>query len=364
MGPAPFLRRQRRALVLGALVIALHWLALEWLGAQMRTRVAAPDPERVTVLAQLLAPEPKPPAARPPPRRRAPVHPARRPPSVPPAPAPVPDAQPPVEPAEAAPSAPEDAGGALRGEGQASAEASPVQADSASASAAPEAPERIGYKVDPPPGADITLDVDRTDADGTHWTGEAELAWQLDGQRYRIDIQAGIRLLFTRVNLVVLTSEGSIDDSGFAPSTMTEKRRGRALTATHFNREEGTITFSSSPKAYPLDAGAQDKASVPLQLAAIARGDPGQLTGNIDIQVGEDRGASVYRFVVLGQEWIDTRLGRIETWHLSRPPKPGTYNARLDIWLAPGRGWYPVQIRNLEASGAVTTQTVNNIVMK
>jgi hypothetical protein len=34
------------------------------------------------------------------------------------------------------------------------------------------------------------------------------------------------------------------------------------------------------------------------------------------------------------------------------------------VWLAPGYGWVPVQIRNLEASGAVTTQTVNNIVMK
>jgi hypothetical protein len=48
---------------------------------------------------------------------------------------------------------------------------------------------------------------------------------------------------------------------------------------------------------------------------------------------------------------------------LSRPPKPGSYNSRLDIWLSPERGWYPVRIRNLEASGAVTTQTVNNIVM-
>jgi hypothetical protein len=102
---------------------------------------------------------------------------------------------------------------------------------------------------------------------------------------------------------------------------------------------------------------------LPLQLAAIARGDPAQLSGDIEIQVGEDRDASVFRFVVLGQEQLDTRVGKLQTWHLSRPPKPGSYNSRLDIWLAPGRGWYPVQIRNTEASGAVTTQTVNNIVM-
>jgi hypothetical protein len=103
---------------------------------------------------------------------------------------------------------------------------------------------------------------------------------------------------------------------------------------------------------------------VPLQLTAIARGDPQQLSGNIDILVGEDRDASVFSFVVLGQEELDTRMGKIATWHLARPPKPGSYNSRLDLWLAPNYGWVPVQIRNLEASGAVTTQTVNNIVMK
>ena len=88
------------------------------------------------------------------------------------------------------------------------------------------------------------------------------------------------------------------------------------------------------------------------------------MSGNIDILVGEDRDASVFSFKVLGQEQLDTRMGKIATWHLARPPKPGSYNSRLDVWLAPNYGWVPVQIRNLEASGAVTTQTVNNIVMK
>jgi hypothetical protein len=170
--------------------------------------------------------------------------------------------------------------------------------------------------------------------------------------------------VFARVNLVVLTSEGAVTAAGLAPLVMTEKRRGRALTATHFNRQgAATITFSGSQNTYPLAVGAQDKASVPLQLAGIARADPAQLSGDIEIQVGEDRDASVFRFVVVGQELIDTRLGKLQTWHLSRPPKPGSYSSRLDLWLAPGRGWYPVQIQNTEASGAVTTQTVNNIVM-
>jgi hypothetical protein len=207
------------------------------------------------------------------------------------------------------------------------------------------------------------MDVDRVDADGTRWSGEAALGWRVSPGGYRIQVEVGIRLLFTRVNLLVLTSEGATGDDGFEPARMTEKRRGRALTATHFNRQEATITFSATQNKYALAPGTQDKASVPLQLAGIARADPNQLSGNVDILVGEDRDASLFRFVLLGQEDIDTKAGKLRTWHLSRPPKPGSYNSRLDVWLSPERGWYPVRIRNTEASGAVTTQTVNNILM-
>ncbi|WP_229507869.1 DUF3108 domain-containing protein [Massilia sp. Dwa41.01b] len=227
----------------------------------------------------------------------------------------------------------------------------------------PPVPEPRRYKVDVPPPARVTLDVARVDADGTRWSGEAQLAWTFNDDRYRIDFEAGIRIVFTRVNLAVLTSEGALGATGFAPVRMTEKRRGRALTATHFDWGSNKITFSSSQKNVPLTAGAQDKASVPLQLAAIARGDPTQLNGDIDIQVGEDRDAVVFRFVVVGKEEIDTKLGRLQTVHLSRPPKEGSYRSRLDVWLAPDKGWYPVQIRNTESNGAVTTQTVNNIAL-
>jgi hypothetical protein len=228
----------------------------------------------------------------------------------------------------------------------------------------PAAPEARRYKVDMPPSADITLDVARTDANGTKWSGDALLSWRVTPSGYRVKVEAGIRVVFAHVNLLTLTSEGTVGDEGFVPTLMTEKRRGRAMTATHFNRQEGTLTFSASSLKYPLVPGAQDKASVPLQLTAIARGDSKQLSRNIDILVGEDRDASVFTFTVAGQEQIDTPLGRIATWHLVRPPKPGSYNSRLELWLAPGHGWYPVQIRNVEASGAVTTQTASKIVIQ
>jgi hypothetical protein len=373
MSTAPFSASRRRPLVLGAAIVLLHWLALLWFGAQ----ITAPrerwfDRQPATLVARLLAAEP---AAPPPP---TPVRTATPRPKHAAPPPPEPPADPQAEPAPATPASPDAAapvdlastdavaaaaiasGGPGAGKGPADAPGGPQPAPPA----APAAPEPRRYRVDLPPSADITLDVARLDADGTRWSGEALLSWKRNDERYRIQVEAGLRVVFARVNLVVLTSEGAVTEAGLAPLIMTEKRRGRALTATHFNRQgAGTITFSGSQNSYALAPGAQDKASLPLQLAAIARGDPAQLSGDIEIQVGEDRDASVFRFVVLGQELLDTRVGKLQTWHLSRPPKPGSYNSRLDIWLAPGRGWYPVQIRNTEASGAVTTQTVNNIVM-
>ena len=224
-------------------------------------------------------------------------------------------------------------------------------------------PPAHAYRVNMPPSARIVLNVERKDADGTLWHGEAAMAWKLKGDSYSMTVEAGIRVILARVNLVVIESEGKVGEAGFVPVLMTEKRRGRSLTATHFGEQGGRITFSSSPASYALLPGTQDKATVPLQLAAIARGDSGQLGGDIEILVGEDKDASVFRFAVLGQEELDTGLGKVAAWHLSRPPRAGAYGSRLDIWLAPGQGWLPVQIRNIEASGAVTTQTANKIVI-
>ncbi|NIA54577.1 DUF3108 domain-containing protein [Massilia sp. TW-1] len=388
MSTAHALIRRRRQLVLGALTVVLHVLVFRWFAGQMgHVPERAFRAARVTVAELVEAPKPPPPPPVPPPR------PALVQPPLPEvAPVPVELAPPPAAAGTAdasasaagapAPTPETDAVAAAgRQTGQDGAAAGPgavqsgqpakqeapaqtnAQADAAAKPAAA-APETRHYKVDMPPSADIKLDVARTDANGTKWSGDALLSWRVTPSSYRVQVEAGIGVLFAHVNLLTLTSEGTVGDEGFVPTLMTEKRRGRAMTATHFNRQDGTLTFSASAAKYPLVPGAQDKASVPLQLTAIARADPKQLSGNIDILVGEDRDASVFTFMVAGQEQIDTRLGRIATWHLVRPPKPGSYNSRLELWLAPGYGWYPVQIRNVEASGAVTTQTVNNIAIK
>jgi hypothetical protein len=382
---ASFLARQRRVLVLCAATLALHYAAIDWVGGRLsaQTHRASELPPSL-MSAQLRLALPKRVESKPveevQPLAAAPRRPAarRKPQSVldPVAARPAADAGSAGDPSAAGASSVVDqvaseVGAALDKVQQAGAEQAqtgtppPAMAQGETpAAAVPEAaPRQAGrrYKVNLPPSATFEMTVDRVDADGTKWTGAATMTWHTDGSRYKASVEAGVSLLVTRINLLVLRSEGEIDDYGIAPVTATEKRARRPETATHFNRDAGTISFSASERSYPLLVGAQDKATVPFQLGGIGRADLNQFGGDIDIQVGEEKEATMFRFQLVGEEEIETKTGKLLTWHLSRPPKPGSYSSKLDIWLAPGMNWYPVQIRNTEASGALTTQTVSTI---
>jgi Protein of unknown function (DUF3108) len=375
MTSVSFLARHRRVLLLGAVTVLLHYVTINWLAA----RIGMPAHERrvaPTVSAQLRLALP---ARTETVQRQAPT-------PVPPVPVPTHKPAPPDPVPDMADASDEGAAGAADGgdetQGGAAESAPELQSSTPKTvvpppaqPAAPPAPEPAPaaapvadtppagrrFRVNLPPPAAFELEVKRTDADGRKWSGVADMRWQTDGSKYKVGLNVGISMLITRVDLLALASEGTIDDAGIAPVTMTEKRRSRSMTATHFHQDERRITFSASSASVPLLAGAQDKATVPFQLAAIGRGDVNQFAGDIDIQVGEDRGATIYRFQLVGEEELETKMGRLVTWRLARPPRPGSYNARLDIWLAPSLDWYPVQIRNTEGSGAVTTQTVTKI---
>lgn len=362
MMPASFFSSPRRRTVIFVAVIgALHLVALEWLTSRASMVPLKADGTQVVSLA-LLAEAPKPEPV-PPPPPELPVPKPRLPPPPPLTDLPSSEAPQATLPASDAPEGPATPAPPAPGTPVVTAPAPVAVAPPAPAPAAPPpvVEQARHYKTNAPASAQFDLHVDRRDADGTKWQGVAAMAWDNRGDSYQLKLEVGLSMLITRINLLVLSSEGLIDATGIVPVTATEKRKGRAQTATHFNRDGKVITFSATTATAPWQVGAQDKASVPFQLAAIGRADVNQLVGNIDILVGEEKEATVFRFQLVGEEELDTKMGRLVTWHLRRPPKPGTYSSQLDIWLAPSMQWYPVQIRNTEASGALTTQTVTKI---
>ena len=229
----------------------------------------------------------------------------------------------------------------------------------------PAAPSTSTLLILPPPSARYLMDMVRTEPNVEHpYYGSGEIQWEHDEKNYHMHLEAGLDLFVTKIVVFSVDSEGTIGLTGIKPVMMTETRRGRSPTATHFNYDSNIISFSAKTATIPLSEGAQDRATLLMQLASIGNADPSQFQNGkeITIQVAEDNDASPFQLVVVGKETIDTRLGHFETWHIVRPPKPGYYSSRLDIWVAPTMSWLPIQLRITERKGETNTLTIRKII--
>ncbi|WP_420472954.1 DUF3108 domain-containing protein [Noviherbaspirillum sp. ST9] len=207
------------------------------------------------------------------------------------------------------------------------------------------------YKFALPPSAELNYEV-RAFREGQQWHGSGVFHWNADAASYVITGEASITVLF-KITVLNFRSEGAINASGIAPTLYSEKPWRKAMTNTHFQHENKTISFSASQAVYPYNGGEQDRASIMWQLAGIGRGDPGQFIPGtaFDIMVAGARNAETWRIDVVGQEDIDTPFGKIAAWHVVRAPKPGSYDQKIDIWLAPGHEWYPARVLFTYAKG-------------
>ena len=349
MSDKPTAKRRWTALFTGglavlALSLLLHLAALLWAGGH----IGLPSPLRadpVTVAVQLQpAPAPAPPpvlAAAPPsaaapspkagrPRPRKPQPPA---PAVPSGLAATPEQAPVAEAPAAAP------------ESQVATAAPPVEQPAAPVASAQPAPR---YRFRMPPPVELKYDVQSL-RDGKVVYGRGKIAWRTDGGRYRIEGEAGV-LFFTVLNFQSL---GAIDEFGVAPEVYTEKRFRRDETTTNFQRDTGRINFSASDASYARAGGEQDRASIVWQLAAIGLGDAARFApgAQLELFVAGVRDAEPWVIQVIGLEQTETPAGSTAAWHVVRAPRPGSYEQKLDIWLAPQQSWYPVRLRYTETNG-------------
>ncbi|MBK4736533.1 DUF3108 domain-containing protein [Noviherbaspirillum pedocola] len=361
-----------RILALLALSALLHLLAIDWAGGGLslpRWRSEAPPTVQVELKSAPAAvpiappPPPKPqakaqpkPPPRPKPRRQARVRPPAPPVAVLP-PSPPIDA---AAPADIAPQPEQTAATPAQGD---AAEAAKPQA-ATPAPSAPVAPETPKAAEAPPPvfrmppSAELKYEVQAL-REGQTVYGSGKIAWRSGGTGYEVRGEAGV-LFFT---LLEFGSRGMVDEHGVAPTIYTEKRFRRSETATHFRREEGLISFSSSTVTYPRHGGEQDRASIVWQLAALGLGEPGRFApgAQIDVFVAGVRDGETWSMKVQGLEDIDTASGRIRAWHVVRVPRPGSYEQKLDIWLAPERHWYPMRLRWTETNGEYLDMSASSV---
>ena len=169
--------------------------------------------------------------------------------------------------------------------------------------------------------------------------GDGALHWQHDGERYdaRLDAQLG------GSPVLQWASRGGFDAAGIAPDRFVAQGRRRSAQAVNFQRGAGKITFSGPTVEHALEAGAQDRLSWMLQLAAIAAARPPAAGAEIVMQVAGPRGdAEAWQFDVVGDGVIDTGAGPLPALRLVREPRR-RYDTRIEVWLDPARHHLPVR---------------------
>ena len=336
----------RRTLTALALVIALVHLALllgvthtlDWslqpstATAPMKTRMIAPPPP--TALAER-------PARLPPPARRVP--PAEAPHAEPTAET----SQPALPPAVAEPTASEPITAVASAEPVASAPepaAAPTLTPVPAAAPATSWPT-MALGALPPPSL---LSYQLTGMDkGFTYHANGELRWQHNPQAYALSLSVKAFLIGSRH----WRSTGLIDGSGLSPLKFTDSWRGER--ASHFDREQKRIVFSSNAPVAPLQPGAQDQISLYMQLAGAMSGDPERYPAGTRmlVQTATLRDAVPWLLILEGQEPLTVAGQAITTTKWVCQPR-NQYEARVEMWLSPRHAWMPARIRITQVSGS------------
>ena len=232
---------------------------------------------------------------------------------------------------------------AARGPGVEQAAAMPTMqlalAEAAPATAAPQAAadEAIPhYRTRMPHATTLRYEVQRGVLHGT-----GELAWRPQGDRYELALD------FKLGGLTILSqaSTGGFDAAGVAPLRFVDQRFRRSATAANFQREAGKISYSGSPSEFPLRAGAQDRLSWMVQLAAIVGAEPRlEKPGAKVVMVvtGSHGDVDVWVLRCVGPEAVSVPAGSVDAVKFVREPRE-PYDTTVQVWLDPQRQHLPVR---------------------
>ncbi len=207
-------------------------------------------------------------------------------------------------------------------------------------------PDRV--RISLPPSAKLLYKAQSFQA-GKHTTGSGTLFWQTTGNTFSIQGEFDIPL----ISSLSFSSEGLIDpDSGISPLIYSEKRQNGQPLNISFQRDLHNVLISNSSQARDLRVGEQDCASVIWQLVRMGRLNseiffPGS---QFELPVATEREAVAWQIQVIGQEEIDSPIGKLKTWHIVHTPLPSSTELVLDIWLAEEKEWYPVKLRYTDAT--------------
>jgi hypothetical protein len=181
---------------------------------------------------------------------------------------------------------------------------------------------------------------------GITLNGSARLDWRNDGREYEAQLTLSAPFLRIRTQ----RSTGLVTPQGLAPLRFSDKVRSEE--ATHFDRDNGKVVFSTNKPEVPLEPGIQDRLSIVLQLGAMIAGEPRRYPAGsqITVQTASTKEAEPWTFSVDGAEMLALPGGKVQALRLTRAPRK-EHDVKVELWLAPGSAYAPVRLRLTQPNG-------------
>ena len=178
-------------------------------------------------------------------------------------------------------------------------------------------------------------------------TGHARVEWLRDGRRYQVHLEVSVGPSFAPLISRTMSSEGVLTPRGIQPERFDEDTR--ILLAA---RRRLTLQFQGPDLLFPdgrrewAPPGVQDAASQFVQLTWLfLTGRESPAPGHeIRLPLALPRKLYAWRYVIDGEETLDTPMGPLPTWHL-RPLAENTgSDLKAEVWLAPSLQYLPVRL--------------------
>ncbi len=178
-------------------------------------------------------------------------------------------------------------------------------------------------------------------------SGKQVLLWVREDEHYTLTSvvsATGLAGLFYS-GRIAQTSSGRITGQGLVPEEFWDQRGDKRVQA-RFDYAHSTLLVESAKGVRNLDlpAGIQDSLSLFFQLALTAPTPPEGTNA-----VFNGKTIRTYRYRLVGEETVETRMGPLRAVHLARVTT--AQESRFDIWLAIDRHYLPVRVLRAEESG-------------
>jgi hypothetical protein len=181
--------------------------------------------------------------------------------------------------------------------------------------------------------------------------GDSEITWQQDGEKYTLNMLATYTLLIKAFRVFEQNSTGLVTAQGLQPLRFSDKRLNRSEVAAHFDYASQKIIFSANKPEVLLQAGAQDRISVILQLAGLLAAQPARYPpgSTLTMQTVSASDAEPWLFTVNEPETLNLSTGPQIALRLTRNPRR-EYDQKIELWFATDLSYLPVRFRFTETN--------------